>query len=140
MATSTPSISTFRLPDIQCPFAVKYHTSGDAVAAASEEWFANGFSKFSKSERHRLHGLKAGQLTAHCYIKTTEDRLRVVCDFMNFLFHLDDFSDNLETKDTVILSDIVMNALRSPHSYRRVLPDGRELPDEEPEASRLARE
>lgn len=138
MAQSTPSL--FRLPQLQCQFALTYHESGDAVAAASDAWFANGFSNFTDVARRRLNGLKAGQLTAYCYNKTSEDRLRVVCDFMNFVFHLDDLSDNLKSKDTVILADFVMNAFESPYSYCRILKDGRELPEEEPVASKLARE
>lgn len=140
MALSTHRVSTFQLPDIHCPFTLTYHESGDTVAAASDEWFAKGFSNLSESGRRRLAGMKAGQLSAYCYNNTNEDRLKVVSDWMNFLFHLDDLSDTLKTKDTVILADIVLNAFDSPHSYRRVLPDGRELPDKEPEASKLARE
>ena len=131
---------TFRLPDIHCPFPLTYHEHGDEIAAASDRWFETSCRGFTEDKRRRLYGLKAGQLTAYCYDGAEDDRLRVVCDFMNFLFHLDDLSDDLKARDTVILSDIVMNAFASPHSYRRILPDGRELPEDEPEASKLARE
>ena len=138
MVKSTPSF--FRLPQLQFSFTLTYHENGDAVAAASDAWFANGFSNFTEDGRRRLNGLKAGQLTAYCYNKTSEDRLRVVCDFMNFVFHLDDLCDNLKIKGTVILADLVMNAFKSPYSYRCILEDGRELPKEEPAVSKLARE
>jgi alpha-muurolene/germacrene-A/gamma-muurolene/(+)-delta-cadinol synthase len=140
MVTSNSRVSSFRLPDLQCPFPLKYHENGDTIAAASDEWFANGSSNFTESRRRRLNGLKAGQLTAYCYNKTSDHRLKVVCDFMNFVFHMDDLSDSLQTKDTIILADLVMNAFDSPHFYHRTLPDGRELPEEEPDASKLARE
>jgi hypothetical protein len=141
MAESFLSTSTtIRLPNIHTPFPLAYHKNGDAIAAASDHWFENGCRSFTEDKRRRLYGLKAGQLTAYCYHNTDDHRLRVVCDFMNFLFHLDDISDDLKTTETVALSDVVMNAFASPHSYRGILPDGRRLPEEEPEASKLARE
>jgi alpha-muurolene/germacrene-A/gamma-muurolene/(+)-delta-cadinol synthase len=141
MAESFLSTSTtIRLPNIHTPFPLVYHKNGDAIAAASDHWFENGCRSFTEDKRRRLYGLKAGQLTAYCYHNTDDHRLRVVCDFMNFLFHLDDISDDLKATETVALSDVVMNAFASPHSYRGILPDGRRLPEEEPEASKLARE
>ncbi|KAF8507833.1 terpenoid synthase [Hysterangium stoloniferum] len=135
-----PTQTSFLLPQISCPFNVSYHPNGDVVAAASDKWFEGGSDHFTEAKRRRLYEIKAGQLTAYCYNDADDNRLRVVCDFINILFHLDDLFDNLSTRDTVAFSDVVMNALTSPHAYRIILPSGTKLPEAEPEASRIVRD
>jgi alpha-muurolene/germacrene-A/gamma-muurolene synthase len=67
--------------------------------------------------------------------------LRVVADFLGYLFHLDNISDGMMTKDTDVLADVVMNAHWFPDQY---IPcksiDGKEQPIEEIGAGKLARE
>ncbi|KAF8524713.1 isoprenoid synthase domain-containing protein [Hysterangium stoloniferum] len=132
--------SSFLLPQISCPFPASYHPNGDIIAAASDKWFEAESYYFTEARRRRLHQLKVGRLVAYCYHRATDDnRLRIVCDYMNVLFHMDDLCDFLSTSEAATLSEVTMNALASPHVYRTILPSGRKLPVVEPEASKLIR-
>ena len=142
----------FILPDLvgHCNFPLTYHPHGDAVAAASVAWLAGNCLEVSCSPRActALAGLRAGELTALCYPDCSAARLRVVSDFMYYLFHLDDISDGMVRRGTEGLEDAVMNALWFPDRYMptveagdgAALEDGADEAVEEISAARLARE
>ncbi|KAJ7137913.1 terpenoid synthase [Mycena epipterygia] len=134
--------TSFILPDLvsHCPFPLVYHPNGDAVAQQSVDWLDSSCSELSAKQRKALRGLKAGELTAYCYHTTQPDRLRVISDFMNYLFHLDNISDGMMTRDTEVLSDSVMNALWFCHSYRPTSGHGQTQPSDELNAGKLARD
>ncbi|KAF8483210.1 terpenoid synthase [Gautieria morchelliformis] len=142
VAGLSPNHSTFQLPDLtsHCQFTLTCHPNGGIIGKASAEWYQNGCSDFTDKKRKDLIGLKADVLAGYVYHDTDDEHLRVVCDFMNFIFLLDDVSDGLLTKDTKVLAHIVSNALQNPHSYRRILANGMELPEQEPDVSKLARD
>jgi Terpene synthase family 2, C-terminal metal binding len=48
------------------------------------------------------------------------DHLRVCCDFMNYLFHMDDLSDDMDKVGNVGMCNDVMNSLYHPYSYEPV--------------------
>jgi hypothetical protein len=85
-----------------------------------------------------MRGLQAGELTAYCYNNCTSARLRVVSDFMNYLFHLDDISDGYLARDAKTFADLVMNAFEWPDSFRPLR--GQPADVEENNAAKLARE
>jgi hypothetical protein len=64
------------------------HKDGDRIAQQSVHWLDSNCPDLSPKGRVALRGLQAGELTAYCYNTTTPERLRVVSDFMNYLFHL----------------------------------------------------
>jgi hypothetical protein len=80
----------FILPDLvsHCKFDLTYHPNGDEVAQQSVNWLDGGCPDLNAKQRKALHGLQAGELTAFCYNTCPPERLRVVSDFMNYLFHL----------------------------------------------------
>ncbi len=82
--------STFILPDLvsHCKFALTYHVNGDEIAKQSVDWLDFGCPDLNVKQRKALRGLQAGELTAFCYNTCPSERLRVVSDFMNYLFHL----------------------------------------------------
>lgn len=84
--------SSFILPDLvsHCKFKLSYHVDGDKVSKQSIAWLESFCPQLSSNATQRisLHGLQAGELTAYCYHTATSDRLRIVSDFMNYLFHL----------------------------------------------------
>jgi alpha-muurolene/germacrene-A/gamma-muurolene synthase len=59
---------------------------------------------------------------------------------MNYLFHLDNISDGMMTRETDVLADAVMNALWFPEKYMPTQTPGKEQPVEEINAAKLARE
>ena len=132
----------FVLPDLvsHCNFPLAYHPHGDEVAAESVRWLDEGCPELSPRGRKALYGLQAGELTAYCYPYCSTERLRVVSDFMNYLFHLDNISDGMMRKGTEELADCVMNALWFPDRYMPTACDGKEQPADEASAGKLARE
>ncbi|KAI0306699.1 isoprenoid synthase domain-containing protein [Multifurca ochricompacta] len=139
----TPTIlepTFFVLPDLvsHCPFSLTYHHDGDAVAAESLKWILSYVPHFSQNKVTAMCGLKAGELTAYCYNNCTSERLRVVSDFMNYLFHLDDVSDGFLARDAAGLADWVMNAFEWPDTYHPV--PGQQWGIEEISAAKLARD
>ncbi|KAI3595869.1 terpenoid synthase [Moniliophthora roreri] len=145
-STTTPASQTapdhLILPDLvsHCTFPLVYHRNGDVVAAQSVKWLDENCPLLNEKRRKALYGLQAGELTAYCYNTTTDERLRVVSDFMNYLFHLDNISDGMMTKDTDVLADSVMNALWFTEFYRPTHHHGKEQPTEELNAGKLARD
>ncbi len=82
--------ANFILPDLvsHCKFDLTYHPNGDEVAQQSVDWLDFGCPDLNTKQRKALRGLQAGELTAFCYNTCPPERLRVVSDFMNYLFHL----------------------------------------------------
>nr|BBH51500.1 putative sesquiterpene synthase [Clitopilus sp.] len=111
--TASTQPDHFVLPDLvsHCSFPLVYHTDGDRIAAQSVNWLDSNCPDLNAKQRVALRGLQAGELTAFCYNTCTPERLRVVSDFMNYLFHLDNISDGMMTRETDVLADVVMNAL-----------------------------
>ena len=114
--------TTFSLPDLisHCPFPLRYHPAGNAVAAESLAWIVGSVPTFTPQKIRAMRGLQAGELTAYVYTHCSPDRLRVVSDWMNYLFHLDNISDGMKSRDTRALADLVMNALEWPDSYKHI--------------------
>jgi hypothetical protein len=132
----------FILPDLvsHCKFPLVYHPKGDAIALDSVTWLDTNCPDLNLKQRRALWGLQAGELTAYCYPNCTPQRLRVVSDFMNYLFHLDNISDGMMTRDTDFLADSVMNALWYSDRYMPTKAPGKEQPMVEINAGKLARE
>lgn len=89
--TTKPSAS-FILPDLvsHCKFPLTYNVHGDEVAKASTDWMDANCPDLNAKQRRALRGLQAGELTAYCYTSASAERLRVVADFLTYLFHLCD--------------------------------------------------
>ncbi|KAJ8074430.1 Alpha-muurolene synthase [Marasmius tenuissimus] len=132
----------FILPDLpsHCTFPLIYHPNGDDVAAQAVNWLNKNCPNLTEKRREALFGLQAGELTAYCYNTAADHRLRVVSDFMNYLFHLDNISDGMMTKETDDLADSVMNALWYTGFYRPTAVRGKKQPEEELNAGKLARD
>lgn len=132
----------FRLPDLYsyCPFPSIYHKNGDAIAAASEKWVEDGCRVFTEDMRRRLYDLRGGQLAAFCFNQCSDERLKVIGDFIILTFLLDNLSDELMAKDTKILANVVLTAMKFPEEYRPIQTRGKEQHEVEPDLSRLTRE
>ncbi|RPD60019.1 terpenoid synthase [Lentinus tigrinus ALCF2SS1-7] len=116
MSCTSPS---FLLPDLldDCKdYPLRCNPHCEAVARASEAWLL-AEANFSPKKKRAFLRLLAGELTASCYPDTDATRLRVSSDFMNFLFTLDDWSDEFSTQDTYGLAECVMRALDDPEGF-----------------------
>lgn len=132
----------FILPDLvsHCPFLLTCHPQRDEVALESVAWILESCHSLSPKQRNALFGLQAGELTAYCYPTTSAPRLRVVSDFMNYLFHLDNISDDMMSNETETLANAVMNVLWFHESYNPLMKLGTEDVVDEINAGKLARE
>ncbi|KAI8980145.1 terpenoid synthase [Trametes punicea] len=108
----------FVLPDLvsHCPYLRRSNSDGVPVARASESWLLSE-ANFAPERQTAFLGLRAGELTAACYPDADADHLQVASDFMNFLFTLDDWSDEFNAEDTHGLAGCVMRALGDPLGF-----------------------
>lgn len=139
---SVPSpLESFVLPDLvaHCPFPLARQPNAEAIAAASDRWLDEGCPELSPRKRAALYGLQSGILTAHCYPDADDEHLRVVADFLVYLFHLDNISDTMAVTGTEQLADVVMNAHWLPERYAPTTSPGKEQPADEFSAGKLAR-
>ena len=106
------------IPDLvsHCTFDIKINRHHKQATAESKKWLFRG-GNLNPKKRQAFHGLKAGLLTSMCYPDADCPQLRVCCDFMNYLFHLDDLSDDMDNRGTKTTADVVLNSLYHPYSY-----------------------
>jgi hypothetical protein len=87
-----------------------------------------------------MHGLKAAELSAYTYNNCAPDHLRVVSDYMNYLFILDDVSDGYLARDAEAFGHCVMNAFEWPDDYRPICDQQGGIQIQENNAAKLTRE
>ena len=97
-------------------FDTKVNRHHEQAAAESEEWLFRGYD-LDQKKRQAIHGIQAALLSSMCYPDVGYPQLRVCCDFMTYLFHLDDLSDDMENRETRAIADEVLNSLYHPFSY-----------------------
>lgn len=103
------------IPDLvsHCTFPVRCNRHNKQASVESKRWLFKG-GNLTDRKRDAYHGLKAGYLTSMCYPLAGFPQLRVCCDFMNYLFHLDNISDDMSDRGTHGTAVEVMNALYHP--------------------------
>jgi hypothetical protein len=113
-----PTKATVVIPDLasSCDLELRFNRHGTRVANASKRWLFRG-GKLNDRTRRDFQGLKCGLLASACYPDAAYPQLLVACDFMNYLFHLDNLSDDMECHDTRSMADTIMNVLHHPFIY-----------------------
>ena len=128
------------MPDLvsHCTFDLRIHEESSRAIWECKAWIING-SNISRSEEalNSLHGLKAGgqfdnqpspyarwadmivspELGCACYPLVPLRKLRVCCDFLNWLFHLDDLSDDMDDRNMDAIGNEVLTACRQPDAH-----------------------
>ena len=106
-------------PDLisPCPFPLRMNPHCKRASASSKKWLLSG-CRLSKKKRAAFHGLKGGLLTAMCYPRAPYTQMRVCCDFINYLFHLDNISDSMDNSGTVSTREVVIGTLRNPRAFK----------------------
>ncbi|CCM03258.1 uncharacterized protein FIBRA_05385 [Fibroporia radiculosa] len=122
-ASSSSAPTKFVMPDLvsHCTIPVRCNRHWKQASVESKRWLFRG-GNLSQRKRDAFHGLKAGYLTSMCYPLAGYPQLRVSCDFMNYLFHLDNISDEMNDRGTLGTANTVLNTLYNPHTSR---PDSR---------------
>ena len=109
----------FIVPDLvsHCTFTLRINRHRKQVTTETKQWlFKDG--NLLGQKRAAYHGLKAGLLTAMCYPDAAFPQLRVCNDFLTYLFHLDNLSDDMDNRGTRSVADEVLNSLYHPHTWR----------------------
>ena len=106
-------------PDLitPCPYPLRVNPQCQLASAESKQWLLRG-CRLKKKKRAAFHGLKGGLLTAMCYPLAEYDELRVCCDWINYLFHLDNICDEMDDRTTVSTASEIIGALRDPHNFQ----------------------
>lgn len=110
--------SVLLFPDLisYCGYPLRVNPYGRSVADDSERWLLNG-AHLSDKKRKAFLRLRAGDLASMCYPDASAKSLRVVADYMNYLFKLDDWTDEFGAEDVDGMRDCVLAALRDPLHY-----------------------
>ncbi|OAX41622.1 terpenoid synthase [Rhizopogon vinicolor AM-OR11-026] len=118
MSTIVSPPTKFVLPDLvsHCDFKLRINRHHKQVTVESKRWLFRG-DDLSQKSRKAIHGLKAGRLTSMCYPDVGFPQLRVCCDFLTYLFHLDNLSDDMDNAGTKYVADLVLNSLHHPYHY-----------------------
>ncbi|KIJ15937.1 hypothetical protein PAXINDRAFT_180528 [Paxillus involutus ATCC 200175] len=118
--TSLSAPTKIVIPDLvsHCTFDLRLNRNHKLVSVESKRWLFNGDPYLDEQSRRAFHGLKAGRLTAMCYPNVGYPQLRACADFLNWLFHLDNLSDDMDNRGIQEVSNVVMNSLYDPHTYR----------------------
>ncbi|KAH8829192.1 isoprenoid synthase domain-containing protein [Flagelloscypha sp. PMI_526] len=119
--TSKPSDTRpteFILPDLvsHCTFPIHVSRHRKQVTAETSKWFFRNGNLLGKKKQNYT-GLQAGLLTSMVYPFAGYEQLRVCNDFMVYLFHLDNLSDDMDNRGTKGIADVVLNSLYQPYTY-----------------------
>lgn len=106
------------LPDLvsHCDFNVRLNRHRKQITRETKRWLFKG-GNLNGKKREAFHGLKAGLLTAMTYPDAAYPQLRVCNDFLTYLFHLDNLSDDMDNRGTRSTADVVLNSLYHPYSH-----------------------
>ncbi|THH17076.1 hypothetical protein EW146_g3682 [Bondarzewia mesenterica] len=107
------------LPDFisYCKYPLRISPYRHEVAAQSEAWLLAS-ARLNAKKRRAFVDLKASDLASMCYPDADQHHLRVVADFINYLFKLDDWTDEFAAKDVGGMRDCVLGALRDPKGFQ----------------------
>lgn len=104
------------------------------------EWLLSSSPHFSQKKVAAMRGLQAAEFSAYCCNNCPSDRLRVVSDYMNYTFVLDDVSDGYSARDVDAFGNCVMNAFEWPDDYRPISGQQGGVKTDENNAAKLTRE
>ncbi|KAF8137232.1 isoprenoid synthase domain-containing protein [Boletus edulis] len=115
-STSRLAPTAIRIPDLvsHCTFELHIDRNHKLVSAESKKWLFNGDPDLDEAA---FHGLEAGKLISMCYYNAGYPQLRVCTDFSNYLFHLDNLSDDMDDRGIDNVANVVMNTIHHPHTY-----------------------
>ncbi|KIY47372.1 terpenoid synthase [Fistulina hepatica ATCC 64428] len=119
VAVSVAASIKIILPDLvsHCKFDIRISRFRKLITSETKRWLFYGDNRLTGKRRDAFHGLNAGLLTAMCYPDAGYSQLRVCNDFLTYLFHLDNLSDDMDNNSTTTTADVVLNTLYHPHTY-----------------------
>ncbi|PPQ96121.1 hypothetical protein CVT26_004756 [Gymnopilus dilepis] len=124
------------LPDLvsHCTFKLRCSRYKKLVTTETKKWLFKDPGNLLGKKREAYHGLKCGLLTSMCYPDAGYFQLRVVNDFLTYLFHLDNLSDDMDNRGTHSTADEVLNSLYHPKTWNTSARVGKLTRDIRPES------
>ena len=112
-------LKKFIIPDLvsHCTFTLRINRHRKQTTNETKKWLFKDGNLLGR-KRESYHGLKAGLLTAMCYPDAACPQLRVCNDFLTYLFHLDNLSDDMDDRGTLSVGNEVLNSLYHPYTWR----------------------
>ena len=112
-------LKKFMIPDLvsHCTFMLRVNRHRNQTTAETKKWLFKDGNLLGR-KRNSYHGLRAGLLTAMCYPDAACPQLRVCNDFLTYLFHLDNLSDDMDDRGTLSVGNEVLNSLYHPYTWR----------------------
>lgn len=109
----------FYLPDplAQWPWKRELNPHYERVKPASEAW-VRSFRFLDARSQKSFDRCNFALLGGLAYPSIDKDRLRVACDLMALFYIFDHFTDNVDGKGARIYAEVVVDALRDPHTQR----------------------
>ncbi|KAI0066962.1 terpenoid synthase [Artomyces pyxidatus] len=89
----------------------------EEVKAESAAW-ARSFGAFSPKAQHAYDRCDFNLLACLAYPRLNKERARTGCDLMNMFFVFDEYSDVSPVEEVQKQADVIMDALRNPHTPR----------------------
>ncbi|KAF9256044.1 terpenoid synthase [Marasmius fiardii PR-910] len=114
---SSPAATQFQLPDLisYCKFDLRISRHREQIGTETRKWLCKNAP--SNDLENKCKKMKIELLTAMAYSGAGYTQIRVCNDFITYLFHLDDLSDDMDSKGTTTMSDVIMNALYHPERH-----------------------
>ncbi|KAF8348784.1 isoprenoid synthase domain-containing protein [Amanita rubescens] len=119
MSTTMDPPSYFFLPDLAsyCTYPLRINPNGEEQGRASQEWLIEGGDLTPKKKRVIMQ-LKGGDLTAACFPDADPFHLRACCDYINYLFNLDDWLEELDVQGNNSVENCCIAAMRDPVNFQ----------------------
>ncbi|KIK65246.1 hypothetical protein GYMLUDRAFT_240536 [Collybiopsis luxurians FD-317 M1] len=108
---------SYQFPDFysRCSYALRFNRHEKAVSAETKQWFYRYSTGVTPpSELQNFDAQKYALFASVCYPDAGHPQLRVCADFIAYLFHLDDLTDEMDDDGTRSTAEQIMNAFRDP--------------------------
>ncbi|EJT99589.1 terpenoid synthase, partial [Dacryopinax primogenitus] len=100
------------IPDLvnMAPFEFRINPLDHIVSPASDKWLEASGTLATKKMKMAQKGLNAGLLGSMCWPDIQDkERLQVCADFVNYLFHLDDLTDEMDAISAGVVREAVID-------------------------------
>ncbi|KAK7690875.1 hypothetical protein QCA50_005977 [Cerrena zonata] len=87
----------------------------------ADEWILNEVS-YNEEKRARFFKINGGLLAGYCFPDTDAFHLQVASDFIEWIFVVDDLTDEYTKSEVGSLRDIVMTCFRDPEACDQTIP------------------
>ncbi|KZO94500.1 terpenoid synthase [Calocera viscosa TUFC12733] len=120
MSTPASNCDSVIIPDLvnMAPFRFLINPLDSITSPASDRWLEAPGTLTTRKMRTAQRGLNAGLLGSMCWPELeNQERLQVCADYVNYLFHLDDLTDEMDAKNANIVREAVIDVMDNPEKW-----------------------